>query len=192
MGCCSAKQAVAVVESAATPSKATDATVQRSADAASPGSGDNESVPVKATEAAAGEAAVSAPALDTSADSSAGNLSGGLDDAADEAAACKIQRWWRTGEAKEMSLKEVFEVFEAEGLSSEWAKSVSFEELALCLQRDELLQATSELLRRLTGPYRPSSTTEEDDDEDDDTLTSAEPARVLLSAFVVSSHPEVR
>ena len=125
-----------------------------------------------------------------------------------EEAATKIQRWWRSGESKELSLslslKQVFDTFEAEGLSSEWAKSVSFEELALCLQREELLAATSSLLFRLTSADdgRRSSTTEEDEDEDEDeeeeeedidgrAMLNAEPARILLSAFVVSSHPEV-
>lgn len=117
-----------------------------------------------------------------------------LHDQETEEAATKIQRWWRTAESKELSLKQVFDTFEAEGLSSEWAKSVSFEELALCLQREELLHATSSLLFRLTNDERRPSTTEEEDDEEDEdsrAMMNAEPARILLSAFVVSSHPEV-
>ena len=119
---------------------------------------------------------------------------------APEDAAITIQRWWCG--SRDESLTSLCLAFQSVGLTAAWAKSVPFDELALCLQRDDLLHVISLLLRRLTGGRVVHPGLGEDDDDDDalhdeeDELLGAhsfmtEPSRVLLSAYVVCTHPEV-
>ena len=122
---------------------------------------------------------------------------GGMDE---EDAAITIQRWWCG--SRDQSLASLCLAFQSVGLTASWAKTVPFDELALCLQRDDLLQVISMLLRRLTDGqpvYRHGRSTDSEDDEedeDDELMKEAiglmtEPSRVLLSAYVVCTHPEV-
>jgi hypothetical protein len=135
---------------------------------------------------------------------------------AEEDAAITIQRWWCGN--RDQSLTSLCLAFQSVGLTAAWAKSVAFDELALCLQREDLLQVISMLLRRLTDGQAhvrrrrglgddsdddPEADCGDEDDEDDeadelmDKLGDAhggfmtEPSRVLLSAYVVCTHPEV-
>ena len=57
---------------------------------------------------------------------------------APEDAAITIQRWWCG--SRDESLTSLCLAFQSVGLTAAWAKSVPFDELALCLQRDDLLQ----------------------------------------------------
>ena len=131
----------------------------------------------------------------------------------EEDAAIKIQRWWCG--SRDQSLTSLCLAFQSVGLTAAWSRSVAFDELALCLQRDDLLQVISMLLKRLAdGQPRKhrglgfdsdedgdASCGDDDDDDDDDELMEklgdangaflTEPSRVLLSAYVVSTHPEV-
>jgi hypothetical protein len=135
---------------------------------------------------------------------------------AEEDAAITIQRWWCGN--RDQSLTSLCLAFQSVGLTAAWAKSVAFDELALCLQREDLLQVISMLLRRLTDGQAhvrrrrglgddsdddPEADCGDEDDEDDeadelmDKLGDAHggfmtvPSRVLLSAYVVCTHPEV-
>ena len=120
-------------------------------------------------------------------------------------AAATIQKWWCHN--RDNTLHSLCVGFQCVGLTAAWARSVAFEELALCLQQDDLLHVVSMLLQRITEVRRhrrqschSGDEEEQLDDELDDAMRAAgnssagfmsEPSRVLLSAYVVSTHPEV-
>jgi hypothetical protein len=117
-------------------------------------------------------------------------------------AATRIQQWWMTN--RDNTLFSFCSVFQGVGLTAAWARSVAFEELALCLQRDDLLHVISALLQRITDAEHLQESSQVDpdegsdsdlgggpDDSDGGSAFMTEPSRVLLSAYVVSTHPEV-
>ena len=109
-------------------------------------------------------------------------------------AALVIQRSWT--DCRRTTLVHAALRFVEEGLTSAWSRSVAFEELAMALQRDSMLLATAGLMARLVllrdrGGRQLCAVGSGEDEAAAYTDSIAEPSRILLSAFVVSSHPEV-
>eukprot|EP01050_Picozoa_sp_SAG11_P008851 SAG11_NODE_799_length_7127_cov_3.180279_12_plen_200_part_00 len=104
--------------------------------------------------ATAAEPATEASADVTSADSAERDAAVAILEAED--AATKIQRWWRSAESKELSLRGVFDTFEAEGLSAEWYSGANTQPFPLSLSDANLISPHQKKAGLGNAPVRPA------------------------------------